>query len=83
MRIINTSKSPKLQTEAIYSLGLMHYLCECEDEQTQEYLDSLLTLINSHKNNAVTSAALLNWTLVISIQPSRSLLSDQLPSFES
>lgn len=81
MNTIKKSKSSKLQTEALYSLGLMHFLCECDDEYTEEFLSLLKSIIHSHKDNSVSASAILNWSLLMSISPTRVFLSDDLPKY--
>lgn len=83
INLIRKSKFAKLQAEAVYSLGLMHFVCECDDEDTEEFITLLIELIHSHKVPTVTEAAILNWVLLMSISPTRTVLSESLPSYTS
>ena len=53
----------------------MFYLCEYEDADLTEFLSAIASIIRSHKDPAVASAAIQAWIATMSLLPSRTVLS--------
>ena len=59
----------------------MAFICDTPDETLSEIMSCITTLLSTSKDNGVIETAISMWTLLSSVQPAYSILSDSLPSF--
>ena len=81
MQRLKGSKSQVLIREILHCICTMAFICDTPDETLSEIMSCITTLLSTSKDNGVIETAISMWTLLSSVQPAYSILSDSLPSF--
>ena len=69
MKVIRNEKTHKLIPSCIQALTLMNYICEGQDEDTDEIVELFREIIIEHRNVESTAKAIVGWCLITSLLP--------------
>ena len=69
MKVIRNATAQKLIPSCIQALSLMNYICESQDEDTDEILELFREILIEHKNVEITTKAIVGWCMITSLLP--------------